>query len=159
MWSKRQICEEMYAELNLAGYTFDIQPEEMQRACRRLDLMMAMWISLGINVGYALALDPTSTDPDQDSGLPLSAIDAVVCNLALAMCPGEGKGPHPSTLSRAKDGKEALMLSAAMPKEQPLRGGMPSGAGNKNPYTPFITNPDTSPLGNTEGGDLSFLRP
>lgn len=156
-WTKRQIADEAYAELNLAGYTFDIQPEEMQRACRRLDLMMAHWMTMGINVGYALALDPVSAEPDQDSGIPITALQAVICNLALVLCPGEGKGPHPMTLDRAKAGYEGLLLAAAMPQSQQLRAGMPLGAGHKSPCAPFAASPDTSPLGNTEGGDLSFL--
>lgn len=154
-WTKLQICEEAYAELMLAGYTFDLQPEELERAGRRLDLMMATWDAKGIHVGYNSSADPDTLDLAADSGLPLTAVEAVITNLALRLCPGEGKEPHPDTREKAKEGLDSLMAAAAIPSLQQMRGGMPLGAGNKGRGT-FAPTPDLAPLQVSESGDLEF---
>ena len=154
-WTKLQLVEEAYAELGLAGYVFDMAPEELERAGRRLDLMMATWDSKGIRVGYNSSTGPDTLDISADSGIPLTAVEAVVTNLAMRLCPGEGKGPHPTTREKAKEGYDALMSAAAVPSMQQLRGGMPLGAGNKRRGV-FTPTPDTAPLQQSESGDLEF---
>lgn len=162
MWTKRQIVEEAYAEMAMAGYIFDSTPEALQRAGRRLDMMMAGWDARGIQVGYALAVSPDDLDLDADAGIPLNALEAVVTNLALRLCAGVGKVPHPSTKDKAEEGLSTLMAAAAMPAEQQLRVGLPLGAGNKGSTTNgriYVTNPDTGPLTVGDGGDLEFDEP
>ena len=43
MWTKTLLIEEAFGELALAGYVYDLRPEEMQAAGRRLETMMATW--------------------------------------------------------------------------------------------------------------------
>ena len=57
-WTKREIVEEAYGELALAGYVFDLDPEEEQAALRKLDTMMAVWDARGVRLGYPLASSP-----------------------------------------------------------------------------------------------------
>src|SRR5437868_8121035 len=61
-WTKEQLIDEAFAELRLAGYTFDIAPEEKQTALRRMDTMMATWEGRGIRVGYPLPSSPDGSD-------------------------------------------------------------------------------------------------
>lgn len=158
-WTKREICEEAYSELALAGYVFDSTPEEMQRAGRRLDMMMALWAEQGISLGYALSSSPGTLNLDADSGVPLYAVEPVVTNLAVRLGAGEGKMAHPSTSAKAKEGYEALTVRAAMPQRQQLRGGMPLGAGLKSGMTGrvFTDSPNTSPIQTGDNGNLDFL--
>lgn len=156
-WTKREIVEDAYGELALASYTFDRSPEEDERACRRLDTMLAFWDSRGIRLGYALAASPGETNLDTDSGLPLSAIEPVMLNLALKLCAGVGKAPPPLTVTKAAEGYSLLLTQAAEPIQQQFRSTMPRGAGNKNRSQPFMPTPDTSPIQIGEGGDLDFL--
>jgi len=156
-WTIRQLCEEAYAELALAGYVFDLTPEEMQRAGRRLSTMMANWDARGIALGFTLATTPEGVDLDADSGLPQHALEPVFLNLAIRLAPGKGKALSGATLSRAKEGYDALVADAAAPQTQQLRQGLPLGAGNKPRYQRFVTPPDTSDIQLGEGGDLDFL--
>jgi hypothetical protein len=158
-WTIRQICEDAYAELALASYSFDLTPEEMQWAARRLHTMMAMWNAKGICVGFSLATTPGGVDLDADSGLPAHAVEPVCLNLALRLGAGKGKTLPAGTLKAAKEGYDVLMLAAAAPRQQQLPGGMPLGAGHKPRSRPFTPTPDTSPIQIGEGGDLDFLEP
>jgi hypothetical protein len=48
------------------------------------------------------------------------------------------------------------MAAAAVPAQQQLRAGLPLGAGNKGPRAIFVPTPDTSPLRQSDSGDLEF---
>jgi len=135
---------EALGELGLASYVFDMQPEDLQTALRRLDAMMAEWNGKGIRLGYPLPGSPQDADLDEPSQVPDSANEAIITNLAIRLAPGFGKQPSPLTLATAKAGYNTLLSRAAMPEEQQLPGTMPSGAGLK-PWRwygdPFIRPP------------------
>lgn len=160
-WTKRQLIEDAFGELALAGYDFDLSPEEMQAALRRMDTMLATWSSTGINIGYAFGLTPTDSDLDQDAGIQLTAVEAVYLNLAARIAGSKGKAMPRTTLFNAKAAYDALMLGAAQAEaqEQQLDSTVPRGAGNKpfRQYTrPFMPQPDQGPLTQAADGGLTF---
>lgn len=158
-WTKRQIIEDAYGELAIAGYVFEKSPEEMQAALRRLDTMMAEWAARDINVGYAFGLTPDDTDLDQDSGVPLIAVGAMRQKLAIAIAASKGKGLAPSTHRTAKSAFDALLSAVATQqvRQQQLPNTLPRGAGNK-PFRhmagPFFRPRDVSPLSDGPDGCL-----
>jgi hypothetical protein len=159
MWSKRSLIDEALQELAL-GSGFDITPEEQQTALRRLDTMMATWEAKGIRVGYAFPASPDDSDIDAASGLPDAAVETVYLNLAKRLAPGYGKQLQAATLTAAREGYTTLLRAAAQPQEQQMPNTMPLGAGNRQwgfDLNPFYPTPNTSPLGTTQGGDLSIL--
>ncbi len=158
-WSKRQIISEAFGELAIQGYEFDVSPEEVQTALRRLDTMMATWEARGIRVGYAFPSSPEDSSADSDSGLPDSAVETTYLNLAIRLAAGYGKQISAETKRSAKEGFDTLLWAAAQPIEQQQPDTMPRGAGNRawgdNPR-PFFPTPDNSPLGIGAGGSLDI---
>ena len=53
-WTKRQFIEQAFEEIGLAAYVFDLTPEQLQSALRRLDAMMAGWNTNGIRIGWPM---------------------------------------------------------------------------------------------------------
>lgn len=160
MWKKRELINEAFGELALQGYDFDLSPEEMQTALRRLDTMMATWEARGIRVGYLLPSGPSDSDLDQDSGLPDSAVETTYLNLAIRLAVGFGKTVSQDTRKSARDGYDALLWRAAQPIQQQFPNTLPLGAGNKpwrNVNRPFFPTPDKDPLQVNSGGDLDIL--
>ena len=160
-WTKRQIVEQAFGELALASYDFDLSPEEMQAALVKLDTMMATWGSQGIQIGYALGITPDDTDPDQDSGLPLEAVESVYMGLAVRIAASKGKALPTSTKATARDAYDALMARAASNavQQQQFAQGTPTGAGRKTWRSfnrPFTPTPNTDPLQNSDDGGLDF---
>jgi hypothetical protein len=158
-WTKRQLIDQAFEELALAGHEFDITPEEQQNALRRLDTMVATWEARGIRIGYLLPSTPDGSDLDQSSGLPDSAVEAAYMNLAVRLAAGYGKALPPDTRRVAREAYETLLWAAAQPIEQQLPNTLPRGAGNKPWRTvnqPFFGRPDDSPLGISQGGDLTI---
>lgn len=154
-WSKRQIVSGAYAELALAGWDVDLSPEELQTGLNRLDLFMASWDAQGIRLGYALSLSPDDSDLDQQSGLPLFAVRAVVLTLACELAAGKGKQLAVSTTRACKSAYDSMISKLASESviRQQLPSGMHLGAGNKR----FTSKPNTDPLQASEnGGDLTF---
>ena len=152
-YSKRQFVEAAFEEIGLANYVFDLQPEQLQSALRRLDAMMAEWNAKGLRLGYAMPSSPQDSDLDEPTNAPDSAWEAIITNLAVRIAPGYGKSVSPDTKMVAKNAYNTLLQRATFPLEQQLPGTMPSGAGNKpwrydNPFVPIPIDPlDTGPEG------------
>ena len=131
-YTKRDIVEQAFEEIGLASYVFDMQPQQLDSALRRLDAMMATWNAKGIRLGYPLPSSPADSDLDQDTGVPDNAIEAMILNLAVRVAPGFGKTVSPDTKGNAKRAYNELLANSAMPLEMQLGNEtIPSGAGNK----------------------------
>jgi hypothetical protein len=157
-WTKQQLVEEAFSELGL-GSGYDITPDEMQAALRRLDTMMAVWDAKGLRLGYPLPATPEASELDGDSCLPDSALEPVYLNLALRLAPSFGKTVSVDTRRNARDGYDRLLIAAAQPRPPQQPSTMPRGAGNK-PWrplsSPFFPAPQDNPLQVTPGGDLNL---
>ena len=143
-YTKRQFISAAFEEIGLASYVFDLAPEQLQSALRRLDAMIAAWNALGIRLGYPLPSSPQDSDLDEHTNVPDSSNEAIYTNLAIKLAPSYGKQVMPETKATAKESYNTLLSLAAMPMQQQLTGSMPSGAGNKpwrNSETPFLRKP------------------
>jgi hypothetical protein len=145
---KRQFVTAAFEEIGMADYVFDLQPEQLQGALRRLDAMMMEWNALGIRLGYPIAASPQNSDLDEEANTPDSAWEAVITNLAVRIAPGYGKTVSPDTKMIAKNAYNVLLQCATFPLEKQLPGTMPIGQGNKpwrwdNPYAETPIDPVT----------------
>ena len=160
-WTKRQLVEQAFDELALAAYVYDLTPEELQSALRRMDGMIAVWSAAGLTLPYALASSPDEASLDTDSGLPMIANEAVYLGLAVRTAASKGKVLSPSTKAAARGAYEALVSYVArqQAQEQQMPAGTPRGAGRKpwrNVTQPFLPQPDGSPLQLAGDGGLDF---
>ena len=143
-YSKRQYVEAAFAEIGMAGYVFDLQPQDLEQALRRLDAMMAEWNAKGIRLGYPLPGSPQFSDINVQSEVPDSANEAIITNLGMRLAAGYGKAVMPQTMMVAKQAYNTLLARATFPVQQQLPATMPAGAGTK-PWrvydNPFIRPP------------------
>lgn len=153
-YSKRQYVSAAFEEIGLASYVFDLQPEQLESAMRRLDALMADWNGKGIRLGYPLPGSPQDSDLDEPTLVPDSANQAIITNLAIRIAPGYGKGVMPETKAIAKDSYNTLLQRATAPIPQQLPSTMPAGSGNK-PWrmndNPFIHPPVDPALAGPDG--------
>ena len=153
-YTKRETVEHAFEEIGLASYVFDLQPQQLESALRRLDMMMATWNSRGIRLGYPLPSSPNCSDLDEEVGVPDSAFEAMYLNLAIRISGGFGKTISPDTRTAAKLAYKELMANSALPIEMQIGNDtIPSGAGNKGwryYNNPFLREPQ-DPL--TVGSD------
>jgi hypothetical protein len=152
-YTKRQFVEEAFAELGMANYTFDLQPQQLDTALRRLDTMMATWNAKGIRLGYPLPSSPQDSDLDTETQVPDSANEAIVTNLAIRLAPQYGKTVAIDTRTTAKLGYDTLLARATFPAEQQFPRTLPLGAGQK-PWrydTPFMPGPVDPVLAGPDG--------
>lgn len=142
MWTKGEIIKEAFAELGLGAYAYSLQPEDMQTALRRMNLMLAEWDADGINVGYTVVDEPNDDTFTDDSGIGTEFIRGVICSLAVEIAPNYGKTVSRNTASNARRGKaKALRVSAPTPPRKIDYTAVPLGAGNRGQR--FIAPEDT----------------
>ena len=143
-FSKRQFIEAAFAEIGMAGYVFDLQPQDLEQALRRLDAMMAEWNAKGIRLAYPLPSSPQFSDINAESDVPDSANEAIITNLGIRLAASYGKAIMPQTMMVAKQAYNTLRSRATAPIPAQLPSTMPAGAGNK-PWrvydNPFIQPP------------------
>jgi hypothetical protein len=154
-YSKRQFVEASLEEIGLASYVFDLSPQQVESAVRRLDAQMASWNALGIRVGYPLPGSPQDTGLDDETNVPDAAYEAIITNLGIKLAPSYGKTVSPDTKATAKRTYDTLLSRAAMPMEMQLPASMPRGAGAKAYDDPFVDNP-TEPILAGRDGPLEF---
>lgn len=156
-WTKRQFVTQAYEEVGLASYVFDLSPEQLQSAARKLDSMMAQWDSKGIKIGFPIALSPENINLDQETNVAPFANEAIALNLAIRIAPSYGKAVAPETKANAKIAYETLMAHCAMPPRRQFGPLLPAGSGNKAFDYPYLPNPNTDPIQLGDNGQLNFL--
>ncbi|NDC95247.1 hypothetical protein EBZ38_13070 [bacterium] len=158
-WTKRQFVVQAFEEIGLASYVFDLTPEQLQSALRRLDSMIATWNGMGIRLGYPLPNYPQNSDLDEETFVPDSANEAIYTNLGIRIGPAFGKTVSAETKAAAKAAFDVLLQRAAAPLEKQLPSTMPAGAGNK-PWRvddPFVAPPVDPVLTGPEGPLLPIM--
>lgn len=159
-WTKRQFIEQAFDEIGLGAYVFDLDPQQIESALRRLDSMMGTWMDKGIQIGYPLPSAQADSDPDEVTNVPIPCNEAIYLNLAIRIAPGFGKSLMPETKASAKNAYDGLLARAAFPREQQLPNTTPIGSGNKPWRTydnPFVRGPDESPIRSTDNNQLDFI--
>jgi len=144
-YTKRDIVNQAFEEIGLASYVFDLQPQQLDSALRRLDMMMATWNGKGIRLGYPLPSSPTDSDLDQEVGVPDNAFEAMYLNLAIRISGGFGKTVSPDTKAAAQRAYNEVVANLTLPIEMQLGNEtIPAGAGNKGwryYNNPFLREP------------------
>lgn len=130
-WTKKQLIESAFEELALAGFVFDLDPDQLEAALRKLDTMMAAWSGDGISIGYLLPASPDASNIDDDASVPDTAVEAIYMNLAVKLAAGRGKVLTAETRSAAHRGYIALLGAAVAPAPGQCSGLPLAGAGNK----------------------------
>ena len=141
-WTKRQLVEMAYEELGVsAAMDYGLTPEQVATGVNRLDAMMATLYQNGYRLGYALPSGYGASDPDQDSGIPNGANEAVYVSLAVRLAPTIGKMLSPQTIAAHRQAKNALALYSDLPTVKRDPDASPAGQGNGRtgwPDDPFL---------------------
>ena len=156
-WTKRQFVLQAFEEIGLASYVYDLEPEQLQSAMKRLDSMMATWNGRGTRLGYPVPSSPESGDLDTETEVADHANEAIYLNLAVRIAPTVGKDISIETRGAARDAYNVVLQRAVMPREKQLPSTMPAGAGNK-PWrndNPFLRDPE-DPLEAGPDGPIEF---
>lgn len=153
--TKRGIILDAYGEAGLAHYAFDLTPEQVQSALRKLNGLMGEWDTTGIRIGFPF---PSSYHDVEDIDAPFTvpdyAFNAVILALSVRIAPQYGKVVSPETMKAAKESFDALTHSVTsnIPQMQYMEG---TPSGNNNGYTRRTFMP--SPRDNIDAGTDSEL--
>ena len=150
-WTKEDVIKQSFSEIGKGAYEFDLQPEDMQNALRKLDAMLSAWSgAYGIRLGYAGgdgkgSIGASTTVPDW-------AYESLYLNLAVKLCPDYGKTPSPVTVKGAKEALDMVRNRMVIPATRSISGY--AGAGNSWLGETYI--PPTIPA-LAAGADAEFI--
>jgi P22 tail accessory factor len=131
MTTKGDLVNAAYEEIGLAGYIFDIQPEEVQTGVRRLERFMLMLDGRGIRLGYNAAASVSLATANDPTGIPNWSEDAIIPLFALRLAPTLGKQISPDTRTAARRGLNALLVGTYTIPSMQMPRHMPIGTGNR----------------------------
>ena len=139
--TKRQLIEMAYEECSLAGYEFNLTPEELFSGLRQLDALMAEWRVMSKDLNYNAPAIMGQGDLEDYSGVPDAAVQGVSVSLAMRIAPKMGKAM--SAESRASYGRsmDAIKAMCAVIPQVGWPRGTPAGAGNRRwgTWGPFLS--------------------
>ncbi len=130
--TKRQLIEMAYEECSLAGYEFDVTPEEQFSALRQLDALMAQWTAESMDLGYNAPATFGAGDLEDYTGIPDAAITGAAITLAMAKAPAMGKTMSAETRGRLSKAMLVIRAMCAQRREMGWARGTPAGAGNRS---------------------------
>lgn len=130
-WTKKDLIVQAYEEIGYASYVFDLEPEQMQSALRRLDSLMATWNGEGIAIGYLLPSSPENSSLDDLAGVPDWSYEAIYLELAKRLAPTVGKQVSQETKVAAREAYKILLKKTQQNNTMQLPTTLPLGAGNK----------------------------
>lgn len=107
--TKKELINLAFEEIGIASYNFDIQPEQYISALKRLDSLISVWQSKGLETNYLLSDPISGTSLEDEAILSDLAIKPAYSNLALDLCPMFGKNPSAINLKNASQSYKALI--------------------------------------------------
>ncbi len=153
---KETIIEMAFEELTISGFEFDITPEEVAKALRRLNVMMLEPPFDGM--GYNQPLEEDGS-PAEASGLVDADVRAIILALAVELAPMVGKTVSVEFRSRANRAISQLRAKyAVIPKLDyaPLTARGAGAKGRYNTYFPPAFDEEAIATDN-DPGDLAGL--
>lgn len=132
--TKRQIIEMAYEECSLAGYEFNLTPEELSSGLRKLDALMARWKAASKDLLYNFPAIFGEGDLDELSGVPDAAVEGAAMTLAMALAPAMGKAMTAESRARLSSAMSAISTMCAKPAVQGWSRSTIAGAGNRHRY-------------------------
>jgi hypothetical protein len=138
--TKRDLIGQAYTECALNGWEYDIDPEELDKALTRLDMLCAELIGRGINIGYNAPASIGQGDMDDALGCPDQAFFGLAVLMAQRLCPTMGKKLSQESREALNAAMKAVRASAAvLVPSMVLARGTPLGSGNRfwAPYRRF----------------------
>lgn len=149
MTLKRQLIYDAYEEIGLASYAYDLSPEEIQSAVRKLDQMISTWSNNNLKLGFVFG-----DTADIDAGTPEAADDAIAMNLAIRLAPSHGKSVSPDTKAAAAMALTSLYNMSTRPQPQRLdHRAVPKGQGERN----FERDPFLAPVAEFVENDVTTI--
>ena len=139
--TKRTIVEMAYEECSLAGYEFNVTPEELFSGLRQLDAVMGELRIQGVPLGYNFPLSFGQGDLDDAAGIPDDVINVIAIKLALRICPKMNKTMSAESRAALSGGMITLRALAAVLPRTYYSYGTVRGAGNNWPggwRTPYL---------------------
>ncbi len=131
--TKRDLIGQAYTECAINGWEYDIQPEELDKALTRLDMLASELTGRGIDISYNAPYAIGQGSLNDELGCPDQAFFGLAVLLAQRLCPTMGKtmgAESKMTLTAAM--KAVRSAASSLVPSMILARGTPLGSGNRS---------------------------
>lgn len=129
---KSYFVQEGIAELGLAGAVYDMQPEDIERICNRLDANLAELETKGARIpGWSYADSPSVSNAATEVNVPMGLVNLVILSAAIVAAPSIGKNLSSVTVAQLKLARDNLLFFNKKIPQYQRNTNMPVGSGNQ----------------------------
>lgn len=130
--TKRDLIGQAYTECAINGWEYDIQPDELDKALTRLDMLAAELTGRGIEIGYNAPYAIGQGSLNDELGCADQAFFGLSVLLAQRLCPTMGKAMSAESKMTLNAAMKAVRSAAAsLVPSMSLARGTPLGSGNR----------------------------
>jgi hypothetical protein len=130
--TKAYFVQEGIAELGLAGAVYDMQPEDIERICNRLDANLAELETKGARIpGWSYADSPSVSNAATEVNVPTGLVNLIILSAAIVAAPSIGKNLSSVTVAQLKLARDNLLYRGRSIPQYQRNTNMPVGSGNQ----------------------------
>lgn len=130
--TKAYFVQEGIAELGLAGAVYDMQPEDIERICNRLDANLAELETKGARIpGWSYADTPNVSNSATEVNVPTGLVNLLILSAAIVAAPSIGKNLSSVTVAQLKLARDNLLYRGRSIPQYQRNTNMPVGSGNQ----------------------------
>jgi hypothetical protein len=129
---KSYFVQEGIAELGLAGAVYDMQAEDIERICGRLDANLAELETKGARIpGWSYADSPGVSNAATEVNVPMGLVNLIILSAAIVAAPSIGKNLSSVTVAQLKLARDNLLFFNKKIPQYQRNTNMPVGSGNQ----------------------------
>lgn len=129
---KSFFVQEGIAELGLAGAVYDMQPEDIERICGRLDANLAELETKGARIpGWSYADSPNVSNAATEVNVPMGLVNLIILSAAIVAAPSIGKNLSSVTVAQLKLARDNLLFFNKKIPQYQRPSNMPVGSGRQ----------------------------
>lgn len=130
--TKAYFVQEGIAELGLAGAVYDMQPEDIERICNRLDANLAELETKGARIpGWSYSDSPSVSNSATEVNVPTGLVNLIILSAAIVAAPSIGKNLSSVTVAQLKLARDNLLFFGKKIPEYHRPSNMPVGSGRQ----------------------------
>jgi hypothetical protein len=129
---KSYFVQQGLGELGLSSAVYDMEPEDLERICERLDAYLAELEAKGARVpGWSYADSPGIANLETVVNIPMHLVNLVILSAAIIAAPSIGKNLSSITVAQLKIARDNMLYANKSIPQMQRNTNMPVGSGNQ----------------------------
>ena len=134
--TKARLADRIHKALGINSRFTEASPDQVIDTLNSVNDWMNSENGIGVRLGWIETPENEDSDPNEETGLPVWAINGVVYSCAAMVASYFDKVASPTIMKMAADGMQTIYSRTIEYQQVQYPGRMPLGSGNKSPWGP-----------------------